>query len=209
MIKFFFLILLTIGFSSKAHSQYCAGLDFNYKVFRDGGVMNNPSLGLAFCLHNDEGNAFWYSGFTIGFPKSYESTVYATAYDFFNPTQAIPVSMTNKFTNLYFDLGYGFILNGDYEDGGPLLFGGVTAIVSRSKTTFGSYDKSNYYLNDDNGNFKQMNGGYGLKLGFGYLWRTGGIGLTPYVDVSVPIIEVDGDLPMFFGIGIRAAYFGD
>lgn len=212
MIKKITVTLFAIGTMVNANAQFSMGVDIGYKLFFDGGDLSAPSLGLHYSKYIGDGNTMIYGGFGFGFPKKVKGTTVAFANDFSNPVQTINVDYTQKFTNFYFDFGVGKIFNGDYEDGGFMAYAGLTAIVTRHKGTVGSYNSSEYYMNDigllENGGIYMA---YGIKAGLGYLLRFGTLGLTPYGEVTVPFINLDDNvsIPTFLGIGVRFCFFAE
>jgi hypothetical protein len=207
------LILFTvIGAFHNANAQFSMGVDVNYKLFFDGGDLSAPSLGIHYSKYMGDGDVMFYGGFGFGFPKTVKGTVAAVANDFSNPVPVINVEYTQRFTNFYFDFGGGKIFNGDYEDGGFMVYGGLSALISRYKGTLGSYNTSDYYINStstlENTNMYMA---YGIKLGLGYLLRFGTLGLTPYAEVTIPVINLDEDFkfPTYLGIGARFCFFAE
>lgn len=205
----FVLMLVSVP---AAHAQYAVGGDIGYKVFTDG-KMSSPAIGLSFINHNDDGDLMFYSGVGFGFPKTYTNTLAANPIDPYMYS-ATTVNFTSKYTNLYFDLGMGKIFNGDYDDGGFLGYAGLTSILSFHKLTAGTYDRSTHYV-DEMAYYKLkesegINFAYGVKLGLGYLLRFGSLGLTPYADVSLPLLKPsDTEISTYISFGVRLNFFVD
>ncbi len=209
MLKKLALFVFSFTVFLNANAQYAMGGDLNYKIFFDGGGMSNPSISLCFNKFLADGDVMFYSGIGFGFPKKFKSSLTAVATDMTNPVQTVSVDYDLKYTNFYCDLGIGKIFGGDYDDGGFMAYGGLATIISKYKGTIGTYDQSNYYL-DNSGITQGMNMAYGLKLGLGYLIRTGGLGITPHADLTLPILNMtEGAIPTFISIGVQLSFYGD
>lgn len=143
-------------------------------------------------------------GFTYGFPNKFSTTVSANALDGLNPVQQIDVPATYSFSfhELYVQYDrYFFTTNAD-DFGFYGLLGGGMILVPNGTVSYGTYDKTQYSLQDAGGSAGTS--GFIIRAGLGFSIKLGPVIGYAEGKLDIPANNVNGqsvDVTIPFGMG--------